>query len=175
MSEKTTAAQTAPDSTSLKLVQPESLVDRINRLQQNIARRAFEIFRGDGGFFGRELDHWFKAEAELLHPVHINITESGETLNVQAEVPGFSANELQVSLDPHRLTITGKRETTKEQEKKGKTVYREQCSSEILRIVDLPAEVDASKTTATLKNGVLELSMPKSAQTKSTRVEVKAA
>jgi HSP20 family molecular chaperone IbpA len=39
----------------------------------------------------------------------------------------------------------------------------------------LPAEVDATKVTATLKNGILELSMPKGAEAKTTRVGVKAA
>ena len=54
-------------------------------------------------------------------------------------------------------------------------MYQEQCSSEILRVIDLPAEVVASKAAATLKNGMLELQMPKSAVAKTIRVEVKAA
>ena len=56
---------------------------------------------------------------------------------------------------------------------KGKTVYKEQCSNEIFRAVALPAEVDASKATATLKNGVLELHVPKSAKAAAKSVEVK--
>jgi len=54
-------------------------------------------------------------------------------------------------------------------------MYQEQCSNEILRVPDLPAEVVASKAAATLKNGMLELQMPKSPKTKGTRVEVKPA
>jgi HSP20 family protein len=175
MAEKSTAVQVAPEPTSLKLVEPQTLLERINRIRQDLARRAFEIFESDGGFLGHELDHWFKAEAELLHPAHISITESEGALNIQAEVPGFNANELQVSVEPRRLTISGRKETSKEEKKKGKTIYKEQCSSELLRIVDLPAEVDATKVTATLKNGILEFSIPKGTQAKSTRVEVKAA
>ena len=48
---------------------------------------------------------------DLLHPVHVNIAESGESLEVKAEVPGFSEKEIEVSVEPSRLTITGKRET----------------------------------------------------------------
>ncbi len=175
MSEKSTAVQTAPAGTSLRVVEPQTLFDRINRLHDRIARRAFEIFEGDGGFFGRELDHWFKAERELLHPVHLNIRETDDELRVEAEVPGFEAKDLEVSIEPRRLTISGKKETTKERGEKGKVVYEEQRSSELLRMVDLPAEVDAARATATLKNGVLELALPKSSAAKSTRVGVKAA
>ncbi|MGB6624631.1 MAG: Hsp20 family protein, partial [Candidatus Acidiferrales bacterium] len=163
------------DPTALKLVEPKTSLERIHRIHDDIARRAFEIFENAGGFLGHDLDHWLKAEAELLHPVHVNITESDDGLTVRAEAPGFDLGELEVSLEPRRLTITGKKETTKEDKKKGKIVYKEQCSSELLRVIDLPMEVDAAKATATLKNGVLELNMPKGAQAKNTRVEVKAA
>ncbi len=175
MTEKSTAVQMAPEPSSLKVVEPKTFFERVNQIHQNIARRAFEIFENDGGLFGHELDHWFKAEAEMLHPVHVNISESDGALTVQAEVPGFNANELEVSLEPRRLTISGKKETSKEDKKKGKTIYKEQCSTEVLRIIDLPAEVDAVKATATIKNGVLELTLPRGGQAKSTHVEVKAA
>ena len=175
MPEKSTAAQPAPEPTGLKLVEPKSLLERINQIHETIARRAFEFFEHDGGPFGHELDHWFRAESEMLHPVHMSISESDEALIVQAEVPGFNAHELQISLEPRRLTISGKRETTKEDKKKGKTIYTERCSNELLRLIDLPSEIDASKSTATLKNGVLELYLPKTAEAKTTRVEIKAA
>ena len=127
MSEKSTVVQTAPELASLKVVEPMALSERIDRIRQNIARRAFEIFKIDGGFFGHELDHWFKAETELLHPVHVKVTESDDAITVQAEVPGFSANELEVSIESNRLTISGKKEVSKEDRQKGKTIYREQC------------------------------------------------
>jgi len=68
----------------------------------------FEIFENDGGLFGRDWDYWFRAQAELRHPVHLNIADSDDTLTVRAEVPGFKPNELEVSL---RLAISGKKET----------------------------------------------------------------
>jgi HSP20 family protein len=175
MTEKSTAVQMAPEPSSLKVVEPKTLFERIDQIHRNIARRAFEIFQNDGGLFGHALDHWLKAEAELLHPVHVNITGSDDALSVQVEVPGFDANELEVSLEPRRLTISGKKETSKEDKKKGKIIYKEQCSTEILRIIDLPAQVDAENATATLKNGVLALTLPNDPQAKTTRVEVKAA
>jgi HSP20 family protein len=82
---------------------------------------------------------------------------------------------LQVSIEARRLTISGKRQTNREDTKKGKTVYEEKCSSEMLRIVDLPVEVDTTKTTATLKNGILTLNLTKGAPAKTARVDIKTA
>jgi HSP20 family protein len=154
----------------------DNLMDRINRISQAITQRAYEIFEGNGRNFGHDLDDWFKAEADLLHPVHLKVTDAGENLEVKAEIPGFSEKEIEVSVEPSRLTITGKRETeTRHEDKKGKTIYSESCSNEILRIVDLPASVDAEKTTATLKNGVLQLTMPKAVKAKAVEIKPKAA
>jgi HSP20 family molecular chaperone IbpA len=154
----------------------ENLLDRINKTSQAIAQRAYEIFEGSGRNFGHDLDDWFKAEADLLHPVHVNVVDAGENLEVKAEVPGFSEKEIEVSVEPGRLTITGKRETeTRKEDKKGKTVYSESCSNQILRIVDLPASVDPEKTTATLKNGVLNLTMAKAVKAKTIEIKPKAA
>jgi len=175
MSDKPAVVQAFPSPAGLKLVEPETLFERINQIHENIARRAFEFFENGGGELGHELDHWFKAEAELLHPIHINVTQTDGTVKVQAEVPGFNADELKVSLEPKRLTITGKRETSKEDKKKGKVIYSEHCSNELLRIVDLPVEVNTAKASAIVNNGVLELSVPTGAQAKATRLEVKAA
>lgn len=175
MSERSTAVQMAPEPISLKVVESNTLFDRIDRIREQIARRAFEIFESDGHRIGHDLDNWFQAEAEMLHPVRVSIAESDEALNIQAEVPGFNANELEVTLEPLRLMIGGKKETSKEAKKKGKTIYQEQCWSELLRVIDLPVEVNAGKSTTTLKNGVLEVSVPKAVQAKANRVEVKAA
>jgi HSP20 family protein len=171
MAEKSTAVQRAPSSGSLRVVEPQTLFERMSRIHDEIARRAFDLFQQDGSS-GRELENWFNAEEELVHPVHVNISESDAALNVQAEVPGFEPKDIEISLEPTRLTISGKREANQERQEKGKVIYRELCSSEMLRVIDLPAEIDPEKTKATLKNGVLELEMPKAQRALSKRVEV---
>jgi HSP20 family protein len=169
-----TAIERARERMPLKLVSFDDLFERINKTQESIARRAFELFESNGKLFGRDLDDWFKAESELLHPSHVEVTESDAALAVRAEVPGFEAKELEVSVEPRRLTISGKRET-KEERKTQKTIYAERCADQILRVIDLPAEVDTAKVTATLKDGILELGMPKAAPAKKVKVEPKAA
>lgn len=175
MAEKTaTAVQIAREPTTVKPFKVESLAANVNAIIDAISRRAYDIFEGSGNAPGRELDNWFQAERELLHPVHIQVNESEDALEVQAEVPGFNEKELEVSIGPQRLVIRGNRET-KAEEKKGKAVYSETCSDQILRIVDLPAEVETDKVVANLKNGVLELRLPKVAKARDAKVETKAA
>jgi len=174
-----TAMQPVKAPAPVKQSTTDDIFDRIQQtyIQQtynSIARRAFEIFDSNGRWFGHELEDWFRAESELLHPVHLEIAETDDNLTVRAEVPGFNAKELDINVGPRQLTIFGKHEA-QEESKKGKTVYSERCAKEILRVVDLPAEVDSSKATATLKDGILNLEMPKAAHAKTVRVEPKAA
>jgi HSP20 family protein len=87
------------------------------------------------------LEDWFRAESELLHPLRLEITESDDNLTVRAEVPSFSTKELEINVEPLKLTIVGKHRA-QEESKKSKTIYSERCAKEILRVVYLPAEVD---------------------------------
>src|SRR5450759_2716479 len=174
MPEKSLAVRRAEEPSTIKPVKFESLLDRMDEVFNNNTKRAFEIFEGNGRIFGHKLDDWLKAEREFLHPVHIQLAESGESFDVQAEVPGFDQKDLEIKVEPRRVTVTGKRETSKE-EKKGKSVYSETGCDQILRVVDLPAEVETDKVTATLKNGVLALTMPKVAKSRSIRIQAKAA
>ena len=158
----------------MKPIKYGSVFDQIQDTFNALSRRAYEIFEGNGRAFGRDWEDWFQAERELLHPVHVSIEEFDDSFAVKAEVPGFSEKELEINLEPRRLTITGKREAKKE-EKKGKTVYAERCCDEILRMVDLPAEVETDKVNATLKNGVLEFTLPKVAKAHTVHIRPKAA
>jgi HSP20 family protein len=151
-----------------------TLMEQMETTFNALARRAYEIFDDNGRAMGHDLDNWFQAEREMLHPVNVNITETDAALEVRAEVPGFSEKELEIGIEPRKLAITGKRESSKE-EKKGKTVYTESSSDQLLRVVELPAEVDATKATTTLKNGVLEITLPKVLAAQPVRIQPKAA
>ena len=167
-----TAMQTAKESIPVKQTGGD-LLTQFDRIYDSISRRAFELFEGNGRWFGRDLDDWFRAESEILHPLHMELKETDGDFTVRAEVPGFTEKDLEVSLEPRSLKIAGKRET-KEEEKKGKMIRSELCSGQILRTIDLPADVDTSKATANLKNGVLTIDLPKAAHAKAVRIEPKA-
>jgi HSP20 family protein len=134
----------------------------VDTCAQSIARRAFEIFQERGRSHGSDLDDWLRAESELFHPAHVAVAETDDALAVRAEVPGFHAEELDVSIEPHRLTITGMRRAVSAKSIR-KIVYCDSCADRIFRALGLPVEVDPNKATAVLKDGILELTMPKAA------------
>lgn len=49
-----------------------SLFDEMQDIFNTISRRAYEIFESNGYTFGRDFEHWFQAERELLHLVPVN-------------------------------------------------------------------------------------------------------
>jgi len=148
-------------------------IERMNSLYNLIARRAYEIFVDDGRLDGHDLADWLQAEEEFLHPLHLEISDSPAALTVRAEVPGFKVTDLQINVEPRRVTITGIRET-KEESKTKETIYSETCSDQILRVLDLPAAVDPLKAKATLKDGILELDMPKATPSETVKADSKA-
>jgi HSP20 family protein len=172
MNEKSAATQMTPESTSIRIVEPETLRERIHQIHDEIERRAYEIFESSEWSWGHDLEHWFKAEAELLHDARVTVSETDDAVIVQAEVPGFTAKELRVSVEPRRLTISGQHQTSKEEKKKGTTISDETRSSGLLRVVDFPADVDAANTSSTLKNGTLILHLPKIAAANASAAEV---
>jgi HSP20 family molecular chaperone IbpA len=177
MSEKsvpTTAVQTAASQPPVTEGRTETISERIERMYDAVAQRAFELFERDGRADGHALRHWLEAEKNFLHPVHIGIKESKDEFAVRAEVPGFTANDLEVNIDSRRLTISGKRNST-EEHKEGDTIYSEQCSSEIFRTIDLPSEVDATRVSATIKDGVLSIQIPKAEEKKNVASKTNAA
>jgi len=169
MNEKATAVQLAKEPSAVKPFASE-FSERTHSICEEISRRAYEIFEGRGQLFGRDVEDWFQAERELLHPVHVQVSETADTLEIKAEVPGFNEKQLSVNVEPNRLVILGKRERKAEQTK-GQTIYSEICQNELMRVIELPTEVETEKVTATLANGILELKLPKAV---SVRVEPRA-
>jgi HSP20 family protein len=144
----------------------------MKEFSQSVGRRAYDFFEARGREFGHDLEDWFRAESELMRRVPVEIKEAENQITVRAEVPGFTANEINVSVEPQRLVISGKSEKTTE-EKKEQTLLSEFRSNQFCRELRLPAEVDPARTTAVLKDGVLELVSAKVAESKAVNVEVK--
>jgi HSP20 family protein len=138
----------------------EEIIDQCSQMIDVIARRAFEIYESRGGSPGHDLEDWIRAEAELLHPVPLNLSESSSEYVVRAEVPGFGSKDIEVNVEPCSLSILGKRETTKA-EVNARVICSEWCADQIFRTLDLPSNIDTSKVSTTLKDGILTVDLPK--------------
>jgi HSP20 family protein len=109
----------------------------------------------------------------VLSPA-VDITEEEGAFKVSAEVPGMAEKEIQVSLSGDTLTIKG--EKRQEREEKDKNRYlSERTYGEFQRAFSLPADVDREKIEATFANGVLTVTLPKTAKAAPKKIEVKAA
>ncbi len=162
----------ASNSTDLNLVSVHELFEHTQDVFNLIAQRAFEIFENRGCVHGNDREDWFLAESELLTPVKFHISESGERITARAELPGFNRQEIKLSLEPRRLSISGKSEPHEDHQSR-KHVQSLGHKQMIFRVIDLAAEVDLSKVKATLNDGTLEIVMPKADPAKSVRVETK--
>ena len=156
-------------STDVNLVSIHELFEHTQDVFNLIARRAFEMFEARGCMHGNDREDWFLAESELLTPVKFHLSESGERLTARAEVPGFHRQEIKVSLEPRRLSISGKTEP-RENHKSEKHPHSHRHAQLMFHVIYLPCEVDLSKAKASFNDGRLEVVMPKAAPAKSLRV-----
>ena len=157
------------------ILYPKSLPsfwEEVTQLADRLEKRAYEIFEQRGRSDGNDLEDWFKAETELFQPIEIDITEDENDLHIRAEIPGFTADELELNLEPGTLTLMGARKSEKESNK-DEVHLIESSSAEIFRKVLLPLSVDPENATATLTNGVLEIVAPKAQEP--TKIEIAAA
>lgn len=89
-----------------------------------------------------------------------DMTEKEDEILVHAELPGVAAEDMQVSIKEGVLTVSGEKQTEKKEEEKGRS-YTERFFGSFERRLVIPANVDESRIQANLKDGVLEVHMPK--------------
>ncbi|MCM8822056.1 MAG: Hsp20/alpha crystallin family protein [Candidatus Omnitrophica bacterium] len=122
--------------------------------------------------FDRVLDK-FRTEfyGEKLWTPAVDITDTGDSLVIKAEVPGFDKKNINISLTGDTITISGKTQEEKE-EKKAHYIYRERISGSFARSFNLPAPVDRNKVKATCKDGILEIVLPKAEEAKAKEIKI---
>jgi HSP20 family molecular chaperone IbpA len=148
---------------------PSTFMEEINELLEKLEKRAYELFEWRGREDGQDLDDWLTAEKELLKPVPLAIDDKEDRLIIRAEVPGFKADELEISLEPAMLTIKGMQKHETEKDEKNK-LYSEIREKEIFRRIALPVNVLPEDAEARLNDGVLEIAVAKAAEAKKIRV-----
>src|SRR5262249_10076288 len=123
---------------TLRLVSAKEMAGELPEIVDAVANHAFKIFERNGRPLGRGLEDWLPAEAALMHPVRLDISESDGTCTVRAEIPAFREREIAVSVDSRRVTIIAKRELRADDAGR----IGEACVNQVFRTVELPSEVD---------------------------------
>ena len=88
----------------------------------------------------------------------LNVFRNPDGLVVRAEIPGVEPADVSVTTEGRRLTITGERKAGKSND--GGYHRRERPYGKFSRTVTLPEDIDGTRTTASLRNGVLTLTIP---------------
>lgn len=103
----------------------------------------------------------------------LDVHETDTGIEVAAELPGLNPEDVQLDVTNNILTIQGEKKY--ENEVKGKTAYRSERSyGSFTRRIALPAEVDTDKVEATFKNGILNISLPKTEKSQPKQISIKA-
>ena len=98
----------------------------------------------------------------------LNAWAEEEDFFVEAELPGLKLDDLDLSITGNELTIQGKRRAVTDE----KAVYhrRERGSEEFTRKLRLPCEINAEQVSASLKDGILTVKLPKAESAKPRRI-----
>jgi HSP20 family protein len=155
-----TAIQTAGTPAIFKLLSEDRFFKRMADLHELVSRRAYELFTEGGFRNGRDLENWVRAESELLKSIPLEVFETEDAIIVRAQLPAYSAKEIEIHVEPQRLFISGQQREESE-EKKGNVIHSGQRSNRIFRSMNLPAQIDPEKVRATLGNGELRIELPK--------------
>ncbi|HSR50172.1 MAG TPA: Hsp20/alpha crystallin family protein [Acidobacteriota bacterium] len=101
----------------------------------------------------------------------VDIHEDPEGLTFTAEVPGFNKEDLNISVEDGTLTVSGERQ--RESQEEGRQFHRvERSYGRFERSFALPTNVDSGNISASLKNGLLTISIPKREEAKPRHIAV---
>lgn len=125
--------------------------------------RPFQLLEEMEELAGRMLPGWGARPAERMFwggaLPQVDVIDNDNQLLVRAAIPGFGKDDIEVTSTNDAVTIRGQ----KEEEASGEGEYyrREIRCQNFLRTVHLPTQVDDTKARATFRDGVLEISLPK--------------
>jgi HSP20 family protein len=99
------------------------------------------------------------------------VAESKGEVTIRLEVPGVDKDQLTIAVDDDLLTVRG--EVRRDTEETDKSFYRQEIRyGAFQRSLPLPAEVDAERAKAELKNGILKITLPKSQQPRAHQIKI---
>ena len=102
----------------------------------------------------------------------VDVSETKGDLVIKAELPGLDPKDIDISMNNGYLTIKGEKKHEKE-EKDENYHLLERSYGSFTRTVRLPREVQHDKITASFKNGVLRITLPKSEEAKKKEIKIK--
>jgi HSP20 family protein len=124
------------------------------------------MFAGQGG----------DGNSGQMAPYAVDVREDADHIYVEAELPGFKKDEVDITLENQTLTISAERREEQggggDSAKKGEHLLRERRYTRFLRSFTLPPTVDEQSVNAKLNDGVLTVTLNKREETKPRKISV---
>ncbi len=134
----------------------------LERLSQEIERRARELFESRAYGEGHALDDWLQAEHEICWPAAELVEQDGQFM-LSVALPGYEPSEIELTVTPREIIVhAGKKVEKGEagQECRGHVHWSEFRSKDVYRRFGLPATIDADRAKATFRHGMLRVTAP---------------
>src|SRR4051812_35380609 len=119
-------------------------------------------------FGGREID----GGGTYLAPYGVDVREDADHIYVEAELPGFSKDDVDITLENQTLTITAERKAEQKRQDNGGYLLPERRYNRFQRSFNLPPTVDEQSVNAKLDGGVLVITLNKREETKPRKINV---
>ena len=149
--------QRVPESSERNL----PIFEEFDKIADQIRMQAFKLFAHRGASDGHALDDWLTAEREICWPA-TELIESDGQYALKVALAGFEPNEITVTATPREIMIkAAHRHEQSGGDGDAKLKWSEFRRSDVFRRVELPENVDVDGISASLNNGLLEISAPK--------------
>lgn len=153
------------------------------RVERGRAFDSFDIVRSDLNTLGRILGISDPSDGESrlasLSNYGVDVREDADHIHIEADLPGFRKEDVDISLEDGMLTITAEREEeatepppSQQQQQNSYYLLRERRRTRFVRSFALPPNVDESNVQASLEDGVLKITMNKREESKAKRVQL---
>ena len=122
-----------------------------------------------------EFERRFWGNSSMTAAFRTDVEDTGDAFKLEAELPGFDKEDIQIDLDNDTLTISAEHNSDKkEEDKKRNVVKRERFYGSFTRSFDVTG-IDVDRIDAAYNNGVLTLTLPKKQENipVSRRLEIK--
>jgi HSP20 family protein len=153
---------------------PYGGADPILSLHREMNRLFDDVFRGGGG--QRSFAPALGGGSTAMFNAQMDVSETDKDLRVCVDLPGVSEQDIDVSLDDDILTIRGEKKVEQERGDKENYHFVERSYGSFQRALRLPFNANPEEVRASFENGVLTVTVPKTAQqARSRRIEVQGA
>lgn len=135
----------------------------VERLMQDIGRRASELFAARGFGEGHALDDWLQAEREVCWPA-TELIENARQFVCNVALPGYATSDIEVTVNPREIVVHADHRSHRTEEggdTESTLCWSEFRANDVYRHIELPAAIKVDAVKAELQEGLLRITAPK--------------